>query len=108
MYAHERSLVDQLSGNSFAIIGVNSDRDLETIRKTVEEKDITWRSFWNGPEGPRGPISKQWNVSGWPTVFVLDSKGVIRFKNPHGDKLDEAITELLAEMGEEVTIKHDE
>ncbi len=108
MYAHERSLVKQLSGNSFALIGVNSDRDLEAIRKIVAEKDITWRSFWNGPEGTRGPISTQWNATSWPTVFVLDAEGVIRFKNLHGDKLDEAIEKLLAEIGEEVVIKHDE
>lgn len=34
-------------------------------------------------------------------------KGVIRFKNIHGEELDEAITKLLAEAGREVEIAHD-
>ena len=105
MYPHERSLVKQLSEFPFAIIGVNSDRDLDGIREIVKEKNITWRSFWNGPKGTSGPISTRWNVSGWPTIYVLDGEGKIRFKNVRGAKLDEAITELLAEMGHEVEIQ---
>ncbi|HEY1860277.1 MAG TPA: hypothetical protein VGG61_07980, partial [Gemmataceae bacterium] len=62
---------------------------------------ITWRSFWNGPEGTNGPISKKWNVHGWPTIYVLDQKGVIRYKNVRGEKMDEAVDKLLKEQGEE-------
>lgn len=108
MYPHERSLVKQLSDKPFVIIGVNSDSDLEEIRETVKEKNITWRSFWNGPEGTGGPISRRWNVTGWPTIYVIDAKGVIRYKDARGDELDEAITTLLAEMGHEVVLKHEE
>ena len=84
MYPHERSLVKQLANQPFALIGVNSDSDLDEIREIVKEKNITWRSFWNGPEGTRGPISEDWNVSGWPTIYVLDGEGVIRYKNVRG------------------------
>ena len=108
MYPHERSLVKQLSDKPLVIIGVNSDSDLEEIRETVKEKNITWRSFWNGPEGTGGPISRRWNVTGWPTIYVIDAKGVIRYKDARGDELDEAITTLLAEMGHEVVLKHEE
>jgi hypothetical protein len=38
-------------------------------------------------------------VQGWPTIYVLDAKGVIRFKNPRGEKLGQVVDELLAEMG---------
>lgn len=104
MYGHERSLVEKLADKPFALIGVNSDKDLEKLRTTVKEKNITWRSFWNGPEGTRGPISTAWNVKGWPTIYVLDSKGTIRFKGVRGEAMDEAVSELLAEMGEEVDL----
>ena len=104
MYPHERSLARHLSDNSFAIIGVNSDRNLDSIRDTCVAKNITWRSFWNGEDGTGGPISKKWNVSGWPTTYLLDKDGVIRFKDVRGEALDHAITELLAEMGEEVSL----
>ena len=108
MYPHERSLVKQLAGKPFALIGVNSDADRDAIIETCKEKNITWRSFWNGPDGTSGPISTKWNVSGWPTIYVLDAKGVIRYKNVRGEAMDKAITELLAEAGHEIEISHDE
>ena len=37
-------------------------------------------------------------MRGWPTIYVLDHKGVIRFKNTRGHAMDEAIATLLAEM----------
>jgi hypothetical protein len=108
MYPHERSLVKQLSDKPFALIGVNSDRDLEQIRQTVKEKNLNWRSFWNGPEGTGGPISAEWNVTGWPTIYILDKDGVIRYKNARGPAMDKALTTLLAEMGQSVEITHEE
>ena len=109
MYPHERSLVKQLSDKPFAIIGINSDKDREAIQQIVADKNITWRSFWNGPEGTGGPISKKWRVNSWPTIYVLDENGVIRYKNVRGDDLDDAIVTLLSEMGHDVEIgDHDE
>ena len=58
---------------------------------------MTWQSFWDGGS-TRGPISTQWAITAWPTVYVLDAKGVIRYKNVHGDDLEEAIDTLLAEI----------
>jgi hypothetical protein len=98
MYPHERSLVKRLANEPFALIGVNSDSDLEALKPVLEEEQITWRSFWNGPEGTSGPISKTWNVSGWPTIYVLDAEGKIRYKNVRGEAMDAAVDTLLAEM----------
>jgi hypothetical protein len=100
MYPHERSLVEKLKDRPFALIGVNSDTDKEKLKKRMEEEKITWRSFWNGPEGTGGPISREWNVRGWPTLYVLDHKGVIRHKwlGSPGDKvIDESIEALVRE-----------
>ncbi len=98
MYPHERSLVKRLADAPFALIGVNSDTDLDKLKKRMDEENITWRSFWNGPAGTGGPISTAWNVRAWPTIYVLDAKGVIRFKNVRGERLDKAVDELLAEL----------
>ena len=99
MYPHERSLVKKLKDKPFALIGVNSDKDLETLRKVRVEKELTWRSFWNGPEGTSGPISQAWDVMGWPTIYILDGKGIIRDRNKRNDEMEVAVMELLAEMG---------
>ena len=96
MYPHERSLVKEYANKPFALLGVNSDRDLPKLRQIVKEKNLTWRSFWNGPKGTGGPISAKWNVSGWPTVYIIDHKGIIRHKS-HGRGIDEVIKKLVAE-----------
>lgn len=105
MYPHERSLVKQLADKPFALVGVNSDRDLDTLKKVVKEKNLTWRSFQN-QKGKDGVISEMWAIQGWPTIFILDEKGVIRWKG-HGGDIDSVITELLGEMGHEVKLVHD-
>jgi len=100
MYPHERSLVKKLADKPFALIGVNSDTDLKKLKETLEEEQITWRSFWNGEKGTGGPISSDWGVQGWPTLYLIDHKGVIRRKylgSPGNDALDKAIDQLVAE-----------
>lgn len=97
MYPHERSLVTRFQDQPFAIVGVNSDTDREALARVVQKENITWRSFWNGPEGPGGPIAAAWNVRGWPTVYVLDDDGVIRYKGHGGERqIDAAIEAALA------------
>jgi len=107
MYPHERSLVKKLADKPFAIIGVNSDRELDEIRSIVKEKNISWRSFWNGEEGTGGPISKAWNVKGWPTIYILDAEGKIHYKGHGGPDIDKTIVKLLADMGHDVDISDD-
>jgi hypothetical protein len=99
MYAHERSLVKRLEDKPFALIGINSDADKDELKKAMEKEHITWRSFWNGPEGTRGPISTKWNVQGWPTIYVIDAKGTIRFKGWRAEDMDQAVDQCLKEMG---------
>ena len=106
MYPHERSLVKQLADKPFALVGVNSDGDLDAIREIVKEKSITWRSFQN--DQSFGKISTQWGIRGWPTIFVLDKDGRIRYRDVRGGSMDKAIEELLSEMGHEVEISHDD
>jgi hypothetical protein len=98
MYPHERSLVKRLENRPFALIGVNSDTNKEELKQVLEKENITWRSFWNGPKGTRGPISEEWKVRGWPTIYVLDGNGVIRYRDVRGEAMDRAVDELLAEL----------
>ena len=98
MFPHERSLVKRLEGKPFALIGVNSDRDKGFLGKENERQSITWRSFWCGPAGTGGPIPTAWNVRGWPTLYYIDHKGVIRGKNVRNEKeIDDLIDKLVAE-----------
>jgi hypothetical protein len=97
MYPHERSLVKRLESKPFALIGINSDKDKDELKKAMEKEQITWRSFWDGGS-TSGPIATKWTIRGWPTIYVLDDKGVIRKKNVRGHAMDKAVDELLKEM----------
>jgi len=90
---HERELVEQFKGRPFALIGVNGDPDKKELKPALEKYKITWRSFWAGEKGPEGPIPMQWNVNGWPAIYVIDAEGVIRSKTALGATLDAKIEE---------------
>ncbi len=98
MYPHERSLVAKMKDEPFALIGVNSDRDKVKLKQRMKQENITWRSFWNGPMGTSGPISKAWGVRGWPTVYMIDHEGIIRHKGVRGAAIDKAVEELVGKV----------
>ncbi len=97
MYPDERSLVKRLVKRPFALLGVNSDRDREELKKAMAKEQISWRSFWNGGS-TEGPISQAWRVQSWPTIFVLDGQGVIRYRDVRATALERAVDELLKEV----------
>ena len=97
MFPHERSLVEELKDQPFALIGVNSDKTLERAKSSVEKNKLNWRSFWNGPEGTGGPIARAWDVMGWPTIYILDGDGIIRVRNKRNEEMRTAVLALVAE-----------
>ena len=101
MYAHERSLVKRLANQPFVLIGINSDPKAR-LRTAMKANNITWRSFWDGGN-TSGPIAKAWGIRGWPTIYVVDDRGVIRYKNVRGPKMDTAVDTLLAKTTSNLT-----
>jgi hypothetical protein len=49
----------------------------------------------------RKGILKDWNIRFYPTIYVIDHKGVIRAKGLRGEELEKKVTELIAEIGKE-------
>ena|SRR6266481_9908942 len=98
MYLHERSLVQKLANKPFTLIGVNSDENRDQLKDVLKKENITWRSFWAGGTG--GPIPTQWQTQSWPTIYLIDHKGVIRQKyvgSPADAVLDQEIDQLVKE-----------
>ncbi len=98
MYGHERSLVKEMQDQPFALIGVNSDRDLDKIRQIVKDKELTWRSFQNNPSGAAKQISTTWDVKGWPTIVILDEEMRIRYRGHSGDAAIAKAKQLVAKL----------
>lgn len=111
MVPHERALAERYAGKPFVIVGVNGDTlpdknfkmtdasgktidDTAKVKGAVEKHKISWRSFRNG----QFTIALHWNVRAWPTIFLIDHRGIIRgkWKGDPGEKtLDTAIEELV-------------
>jgi|GEM_PF-796362 len=94
MYPHERSLVQTMQGRPFSLLGVNNDEELDTVKTAVKENELNWRSWWDGGDGP---IVKDFGIESFPTIFLVDHTGVIRYKNLRGAALDMAIELLVSE-----------
>lgn len=45
---------------------------------------VTWLGV---ARSTSGAIPSKWGVRGWPTIYVLDHKGVIRFKDVRGEEI---------------------
>ncbi len=95
MLPHEKALVERLKNEPFALIGINSDGDAEACRKILAREGITWRNAVDGDTS--GPWATQWNVQAWPTIYVLDAEGVIRYRDVRDEQMEEAVLKLLAE-----------
>jgi hypothetical protein len=96
MYPHERSLVKRLDGKPFALLGINSDTNREEVNEVMAKEQLNWRSWWDGGNTD-GPIQTAYNIAQWPTIYVLDAEGVIRYIDVREKALDEAVEKLLAE-----------
>jgi hypothetical protein len=80
------------------LIGVHLNNDGEDARKVKEVMDkekLSWRSFVD-----RGAIAEKWKPAGTPTFYLIDPKGVIRYKwagAPGEEAIDAALEKLIQE-----------
>ncbi len=95
MIPHERELVKRLKDQPFALISVSADDTVETLQKFLKDNEMPWVHWFNGKSGG---LLEDWDVQAFPTIYVVDHKGVIRFTNVRGKKMDEAVDQLLKEM----------
>jgi len=96
MLPHEKEMVEKFKDKPFALIGINSDGDRSVVQKILKDNGITWRNAVDGSTS--GPLASAWNVRGWPTIYVIDAKGVIRARNLRDKDLESKVEELLAEI----------
>jgi hypothetical protein len=96
MLPHEKELVKLLKDQPFALIGINSDGPADKVKKILADNEITWRQAVDGSTS--GPLATRWNVHGWPTIFVVDAKGVIRDRDVRDEAMEKSVKKLLAEI----------
>ena len=98
-WPHERSLVKNLAGKPFALIGVHlkydAVDDASIVKKVMVKEQLNWRTFVD-----RGEIANKWKPAGTPTFYIIDAKGVIRYRwagAPPAKAIDTALEKLIEE-----------
>jgi thiol-disulfide isomerase/thioredoxin len=94
MIPHEREMVAKFKDKPFSLVSISVDEDKKELEEFLEKESMPWVHWWEGAEAP---LVKQWNVRFFPTIYVIDGKGVIRHKNIRGEELEKAVEKLLAE-----------
>jgi alkyl hydroperoxide reductase subunit AhpC len=88
---------DDLHAKGFEIIGVSLDNERERFQGFLRDNaKMAWPQLFDGKYW-MSEYAKLYAVNSIPATFLIDKKGIIRFKNVRGDKLREAVLTLLAE-----------
>ena len=94
-YPYQRSMLDLYEDDNVVLLGVNSDSRLRTVREAKQREGLSYRTWWDG--GTDGPIATAWDVRSWPSTFILDAEGVIRFVDKRENEMILAVDRLLEE-----------
>jgi hypothetical protein len=95
--------VKNLKDKPFTLIGVHvGGSSAKQLREVMEKEKLNWRSFVDPGNAGAGPLATKWNLAGTPTIYLLDHKGVIRYKwaGPPGEKAMEAALDKLIKAAE--------
>jgi hypothetical protein len=99
MFPHERSLVERLKNEPFVLLGINTDdKGTDFYREEAKKNGISWRSAIDGSTS--GRICTKWGTESFPTLYLIDAKGVIRqtwVGSPGEETMDKEIDKLVAE-----------
>jgi thiol-disulfide isomerase/thioredoxin len=97
-YPLMRAMAKRLDGRKFTLISINAEPDklVADLKDAWKAEGNTWRCLFDG--NWEGPIQKAWNIQTFPTIYVLDARGLIRHKLTGGNGLEEAVDKLLAEV----------
>jgi thiol-disulfide isomerase/thioredoxin len=95
MIPHEREMVKRLEGKPFVLVSVSVDEKKEDLTEFQKKEPMPWVHWW---DGENGAVAKTFRVKGFPTLYLIDAKGVIRKKwigAPDGAALDKAVDEVI-------------
>jgi hypothetical protein len=90
--------VTKLKDRPFALVGVNvNESESKNLKERMDKEKMNWRSFAH-----QEAVNAKWNPS-TPGYYVLDPRGVIRYKwvGAPGEKaIDTALEKLINEAEE--------
>ncbi|TWU04798.1 protein kinase domain-containing protein [Stieleria varia] len=74
MYAPLRQLVAKYKQMPVRVIGIMSSGDRKILEEATARGDFNWTVI---PQPYSGPLQLDWGIEGYPTVYVVDAKGIL-------------------------------
>jgi thiol-disulfide isomerase/thioredoxin len=98
MIPHTRELVSKMKDKPFVFVSVSGDENKEDLVNFVKNNPMPWTHWWSGTGG----MVRDWEVKAFPTIYILDHKGVIREKivGANSPAIDRAVEKLLDEAAD--------
>jgi peroxiredoxin len=87
---------ERFHARGFEIVGVSLDFDLDDVREYLIEHKMAWPQIANG-NGWNSRLVDLYGVTALPKNFLIDRKGIIRYRDLHAASLRAKIYELLNE-----------
>ncbi|MDO8632083.1 MAG: TlpA disulfide reductase family protein, partial [Phycisphaerales bacterium] len=92
---HLKAAAERFADKPFVIVGVSLDDFEEMLVATVEQKGLPGLQTWDD-KGRENAVGVLYNVQELPQWYVIDADGVIRARNPFGEKLIPSVDSLFS------------
>ena len=93
---HVVKLYKKNRDKGFEIVGISLDRSRSALDQYVEANGMEWPQFFDGKYW-QNEIAMMYRVRSIPATFLIDRKGVLRYRALRGRELEEAVGKLLEE-----------
>jgi peroxiredoxin len=80
----------------FEIIGISLDRNKSAMDNYVEANGMAWPQFFDGKYW-QNEIAMMYKVRAIPATYLIDRRGIIRYRSLRGRQLEEAVQKLVKE-----------
>jgi peroxiredoxin len=94
MIPHEKSLVKRMRNRPFVFVGISADHHVSALKDFLEREEISWANIFDGDSGS---IATAWEVDRFPSTFVIDARGIIRYTDVREADLELAVNKLVNE-----------
>lgn len=87
----------------FEIIGISSDRDVETLKKFIEKEEMPWKQMMRNKAlvADGQTMGEYYGVTGIPTMILIGKDGKVITVNARGKALEKALEEIYGPMPED-------
>ena len=87
----------------FEIIGISSDRDVETLKKFTEKEEMPWKQMMRDKAlvADGQTMGEYYGVTGIPTMILIGPNGKVITTNARGKALEDALTDIYGPMPKE-------